>query len=412
MMKRKLSPNSLLKGLLHILGWLHCGLLMAICCGVLFTFLYNEDVAREIRQYFSAPNAMSPLEAYLRGLLFCIPVGLSWFFAKKVPHLWQFLLISVVICGFTWALLGHPVGAVAAALCCFFRAANRASEEKKESSMDSPHFLGLLVFAGALLLGALSGAAQLQRLSVLSAAVYFLVCLTYNGVERISGYIVLNQGMHGLPARRIRRIAGAALIAAVVLTAALLLPAALGFSGDLRIEFKNTPGSAQTQQVQPAVQGMDMGEALRRAFGDDEKPFQIPPFVSYLFFALCFGGVGVLLFCGLYRFIRNLSFSFRDGRDEVRFLTRNSQDEEIIQGERSPRRPKVWDRSPNARIRRSYRKAVLAASKERPKSWQTPAEIEAAAKLDAPVLHSLYEKARYSPIPCIQEDLRRAKEKT
>ena len=39
-------------------------------------------------------------------------------------------------------------------------------------------------------------------------------------------------------------------------------------------------------------------------------------------------------------------------------------------------RPALWDRSPNAQVRRKYRRTVLRLSKEAPPSWAAPQEIE------------------------------------
>lgn len=59
-------------------------------------------------------------------------------------------------------------------------------------------------------------------------------------------------------------------------------------------------------------------------------------------------------------------------------------------------RPALWDRSPNAQVRRKYRRTVLRLSKEAPPSWAAPQEIEERAGLGDSRLHQLYERARYS----------------
>ena len=71
-------------------------------------------------------------------------------------------------------------------------------------------------------------------------------------------------------------------------------------------------------------------------------------------------------------------------------------------------RPRLLDRSPNAVIRRRYRRTILRAAKEPPQPWMSPAEAEAHAKLTGSAterLHTVYEKARYSPNGCSKQDL-------
>ena len=66
-----------------------------------------------------------------------------------------------------------------------------------------------------------------------------------------------------------------------------------------------------------------------------------------------------------------------------------------------------WDRSPNAKIRKHYKKRVLHDGKEIPAAYFTPEEIEQKLSLTADekhVFHSLYEQARYGNVECSKED--------
>ena len=66
--------------------------------------------------------------------------------------------------------------------------------------------------------------------------------------------------------------------------------------------------------------------------------------------------------------------------------------------------------SVNMRIRRKYKKIIRKSSKERPKGWETPYELETGAQLQEDesmkVLHKVYEKARYSKDGCTKEEAR------
>lgn len=387
--------------LMRLLARFHCALLMAVLCAAFYEFLHSTGVFHP---------ALTPMQAYLRGLLFCIPIALSYYAAERLPALWQYLLASLLICGLSWFLLGHPGGAAAAAFVCLLRGRARLSEEKERSAFDAPSLIAMVLFLAAFLVSAIQGMALLQRLSVISAAVYLLIFLFFRGLEELEDYLALNRDMAGLPARRIRRISGGALAAAVLISGLLLLPAAFEASGEFRIALpdreKSHAAVTQPKQEAPAVQGPSLAELL----GDDEEnAWTIPPVVSYLLYALFIGGLSVLAMYTVYQLFRHFRASYTDSRDVVQFLGEAGGEEEKELG-RSRRRPAFLDRSPNAAIRRRYRKWVLRAAPEPPRRWQTPEEIEKSASLSEPQLHGLYEKARYGPAPCTAEDLRALKE--
>ena len=399
--------------LLRLLGRLHCAVLAAMGCGALFSLFHQEGVEAELASIFPNLAAISPMEAYLRGLLFAVPAALSFYAIRLCPKLWQFLLCAVALCGLTWLLLGHPIGMILTALCCFFRARKRLAEEVEESGFDKPSFLGLSVFALTFLISAVMGDVLLQKLSVFSAAVYLLLCLCDRGLRRLDEYLRLNETMYALPARRIQRIAGGALAIALILTAALLLPAAVGVSGEFTVDLTRKPSSSNWE-LQPAEEQEETaqpeGVSLDEIFGGEIKPlFHIPPIVSYLIYAVIVAGLALMLLFFVYRLILSFRRSFTDSRDQVQYLAgpQETQDERAAAAGIRP--PGVLDRSPNAVIRRRYRKQILRAAKEPPRLSLTPRELEGSLGLSVPVLHALYEKARYGKSPCTPEDVRAVK---
>lgn len=416
-MKRKripLFPNSRVF-LLRLLGRLHCSVLVAIGCAAIFTLLHQKDIAPELAAAFPRLAAITPMQAYLRGLLFVIPISLSFYAVRLCPKLWQFLLCAVALCGLSWLLMGHPFGAIATALCCIFRARARLTEEVSESGLDKPSFLGFSAFAVAFLISAVMENPLLQRLSVFSAAVYLLLCLCDRGLRRLDEYLRLNETMYALPQKRIQRIAGGALAVALILTAALLLPAAGRFSGEWTVDLTQrhpvssmtTSQPEQAEETQPSA-----GESLAELFGDSKPLFQIPPIISYLLYAVIVAGLALMLLFCVYRLILSFRRSFTDSRDQVQYLTGEREDQDERSAAPAVERPRVLDRSPTAVIRRRYRKQVLRAAKEPPRPALTPREVEAEVGLLAPVLHTLYEKARYGKDPCTTEDVQSLKRNT
>lgn len=65
--------------------------------------------------------------------------------------------------------------------------------------------------------------------------------------------------------------------------------------------------------------------------------------------------------------------------------------------------------SPGERLRKHYRKKIITGLRQQhshPAPGASPAELEASAALHDPMLHQLYEKARYSHTACTTEDLK------
>lgn len=396
----------------RVLGRLHGTLLVAICCATLFAMLQQKDIAAELQTLLPHLASISPQRAFWQGLLFALPLSLSFYAARGCKKIWQFVLCAVALCALSWLLMGHPVGAILLAVFCFFRARRRLLEEPGESALDVPSLWGLLAFVLSFFISSFMAQPVLQRLAVGSAVVYLLAFLGYHGLARLDEYLRLNDSMYALPTVRIQRIAGGALAAAMLLAAVLLLPPALRFQGDVTLdpsfERENVTLSVQYQPESTGNQ-QALAELFEDELGDYSNPlFTISPVVSYIVYALIITGIAALVLYGLYRLLRGAGRSFTDRRDTVQYLDSAHEDHDLgasVKAERAP----LLDRSPNARVRRRYRKVIARAFGEPPKASLTPAELEAQAELSIPALHSLYERARYAQHPLTNDDLRSLK---
>jgi hypothetical protein len=114
-----------------------------------------------------------------------------------------------------------------------------------------------------------------------------------------------------------------------------------------------------------------------------------------------FGGLLIFIFaCALIRailgWLRKIGQEFAaEDDDEVLFLQEEPAD--FIQ--RALRRRHGERQSPEAQIRRRYRKMIRRATKGQPSKWATPSELEAQAALpdtgEVRKMHEAYELARY-----------------
>ena len=366
---------------MRAMGWLHLALPLA---------LYGCALSRLL----SGDQGLGAV--YLRGLLVAVPAALLDLAAQRIPALWQFLLASLGLCGLGWLLTGTPLAMIPLFLFAFFRARNRLSETPVDSLMDAPRLPLVLVFVPVFLYSAFTQGDFLQRLCWVTALVYLLLWAAYQGLRRIEDYLVLNQGMAGLPARRILRICGAALLGMVLLAGALIPIGVLG-TGFVPLSLPDLQGVrvAQPDPVEETTIAGSGAIPLQDLLGGGEGfRLHIPPIVGQIVFALLCVGLLLGLFWVILHLVRQFRSSFRDQGDLVQFLAPAEKGEALPRKKR--RSPPVWDRSPSGRVRRRYRQRVLRAKKEPPEPWRAPAEIEAAAGLQDPQLHTLYENARYS----------------
>lgn len=389
---------------MRVLARLHCALLVSVLFAAAFEFLGGQGL-----------TSLSPEYVYLRGLLFCIPASLSYYAGKKVPTLWLFVPVAVGISLFSWLLTGQPGGLIAGVILCFFRFHARLLEEEERTTsvFDAPHSAGILYFALCFVISALTGMSSWQKLSLISCAFYLLILLAFQGIQRVDNYLQLNRTIYSLPVKRILKTAGGAVAILVLLTALFVIPPAFGSSGGFRLylpEVKYNPEDVVSDPLQMEQGLMEGANPVFEMLGErTETWFHIPPFVSYLFYALSTAAILALVLFGIYRIFRYFRASYTDSRDVVQYLHMEDRDAAEASAGKLLRKPSILDRSPNAVVRRIYRKRVLRGTPDTPKQWHSPAELEQSAGLADPALHQIYEKARYSPELCTPEDVKQLK---
>ena len=219
-MKRLTDLGTWRQWVLRALGWCHCGLLYLLYYGLLLWI-------------FQGGGAL-PLGLW-RGLLALLPLALADVGALLCRKLWQFSLLSLALCGLTWLLLGHPAAIAPLALVCLLRGKNNLSEDPVDSALDRPLLPAAALFLAPFLYSAVMGEPWLQKASLVWAAVYLLLWAGWHGFRTIDQYLSLNRDRAGVPAKRIVRTSGLALLGMLVLAGALLLPALVTEEGVFRI---------------------------------------------------------------------------------------------------------------------------------------------------------------------------------
>ena len=222
-----------------VLGWLHATMLCVPLYALVLNFV-SEGMTKDVI-----------LQNILRGFLILAPIALSWFAIKCLRRIFFYILASIGITVLTGFLFDSVLMAVVALFICFMRLYGRLHGES-HSLFDHAGYAGLAVFAVPFLCSVFTDRADLifQPVSLVFAAVYFVLCLTQRGIRRIDDYIDVNAAMQNMPARRIVRITCALLAAAAVFCTAVLLPPLL--TND--IGYRYTPREAIHAEYTPPEQ--------------------------------------------------------------------------------------------------------------------------------------------------------------
>lgn len=376
--------------LLRLLARVHWGLVGGTVCVVLSEYLRMMGLTR----------GLPVLPLFLRGLLFGIPVALSFYAETRLPAMWQFLLAAVGTALVSWGLLGHLGGLVMGAVLGFFRLRRRLHQETKPSAFEAPNPWFFILFLYAFGFSVFYHLPLVQKLAAASLVLDLLLYAAGKLLGRLDHYLEESRDIYGLPARRILRTVGAAVGAGVLLGGAVLLVPALLMSGELYLQ--HPEGEVEV--------GIDYwGEVSpmpTQEYPDYSPPERDSAFPGEFFYLAAVAG-GAVLAAVMVRLCRSGRRVSREGQDVIERL--GAETREGLPASPGQRQP-LLDLSPSGVIRRRYRKVVRRAKKEAPKPWQTPGEIEADRKLQVPGLHRLYEKARYSTQPCTREDVRAMKQ--
>lgn len=185
-------------------------------------------------------------------------------------------------------------------------------------------------------------------------------------------------------------------------------------------EFLNKLGGTAIKIAPDGVQG-GMSDLMENYMGNPYEQAQTLPKHIYvrnyvleyiLKIAFCILVMLFVLFL-LYSLYCYLKRDRKDEGDIVEFIKDKDAETVSLEKEKFKVKGSGQEQSPNAFVRKMYKKKIKSGIKERIPQWATPYELETMAewkkKGSASTLHELYEKARYSQNGCDKKDLDRYK---
>lgn len=395
-----------------VLSWLHGVLLFsAVYLLIACAPFLEEDKARIF---------------YLRSLWLLIPMVISWFAVRRIKGLILYLLTGAIVTAVLWGISGCIITSVLSAVLFLIRTYPRFVKGKMIDDMpgeaikieiwEIPTFLDKpqVVYCSVFLI-VYFVAIFAKRHMLLPTIFYILmaeifVIYIHASIVRMKSFILNNRRIANLPVRTMQIMQRAVLAVTLLLLLLFILPSVFyGKEPLTRIsEWKIERTGAVEVELESEQQAKenDSMEAMQELFGAEEQQ-EMPQWAQQLFeilFYLIFAsGVTAVLIC-LYRYLRRMMQNFANGQGEDEIILLGTDETELLSGKR---KSKGWGlaRTPQMKIRKAYKKLIRKNLKEQPSGSETPSDLEKKAGLqDTVLLHSLYEKARYSKEQCTKEE--------
>ncbi len=340
---------------------------------------------------------------------------------KRAPHFWQyacFIAVSVGIVNFInrseFERVLSIVFTLAAAALYFY-----ARAKKADCYLDTPEYYFLTIFVVMYLLERQYPSPLLEKYAIIGAGIYLLLCMFKTNIYEMNQLFDLNGKLERFPQKRLIKnnllMMGIQTVFVVMGMFAAMFVSLDGFIERIILFLRKI--------VTWILQWMESKE--RFEYGTSEKSeqwFVLEAGEQSAFMQLLmkiFDVLATMLVIGLtlyfiYRIIRKLyqlylefDMTSVDNGDEIENINAGWTKEERKTMKRKKTEKLFWDQSPNAKVRKYYKRRVMKDLKERPKSSMTPEEIEQRIVMEKDkkrIFHGIYEKARYGNMVCTKED--------
>ena len=341
---------------------------------------------------------------------------------KKVKYAWQFLVCSVIAIMIARIAFDRAfeqtlstVLTVAAILLFFY-----ARAKKAECIIETPAYYFLVLYMIMWFLERQYPSELLTKYAVTGAGIYYLLCMLKTNVDELIQFIDLHENLERFPEKRLVKsnllmmgfqtvVVGSGMgIALSTRADGIFHRLAEGLQRFMRwlLQFLET----EEQHAGSEVTG---GSVVMPPIEAEETSAFMEMLLKFLDFLSWIFVIGITLYA-IYKILKKfyqLYLEFDqdsvDNGDEIEhiYAVQSKEEKRKI---RQNRTGSIWgDRSPNARIRKHYKKRILQGRKEIPQPFLTPFELESTLEMEESKkerFHQYYEKARYGNVPCSKEE--------
>lgn len=341
---------------------------------------------------------------------------------KRVKYSWQFLALIGAGIGVIYLAAGNTfdrkigmVLAVMAAASYFY-----ARAAKKKCWLEEPIYPFLAVYIIMILLEMKYDSILLEKYALYGACCYYLLCMYKSNLDEIYKIFDTGSRLERFPMKRLFQSNYVMMgFQTIVVALGMCAASVVGVDGALarmmQMLRKAVAKLLHGLESEELVWGEETAEeSMQMAAAQTEE---ISRFMEILQAVGEFLGwvivIGVTLLAvfkilkKLYQLYLAFDMNSAENGDKIEQLyVRASKDEKRALKNQKKERV-FWDRTPDSRIRKIYKKRVLREWKEIPDPAMTPGELEERIVMEENEkhrFHTLYEKARYGCDSCTKEE--------
>jgi len=342
---------------------------------------------------------------------------------KRAKYFWQYILWAMVPAGFAY-FTGRSefegklsLVLTLAAIAFYFY----ARAKKTDCMLDTPgyHFLGLYIVM--YFLERQYPSKLLEHYAIVGAGICLLLCMYKINLDEMLQVFDVNEKLERFPEKRLlKNNLFMMAIQTVIVIIGMITALFAGIDGAI-----DKAGALFGKLIQWILKLMEAWapKGASEDYGGEKEPlvFEVGEQSAFMEFlmkvldVLSVILVAALILYVIYRILRKIYQLYLDfdlhsveNGDEIETIYTVQTKEEKRQIKMKKTESLFWDRSPNARIRKFYKKRVLKDWKEIPGKYMTPEEIETGIQMteeEKKVFHTYYEKARYGSVPCTKEEM-------
>lgn len=296
-----------------------------------------------------------------------------------------------------------------------------ARSKNRTCWLEKPEFAFLALFLALYWLAGRVNCRFLQIWACYGAGIYYLLISYYTNTMQMVDFVSTHSGLERFPEKRLLKsnrrmmwmqsglVAAGMFIAPFVGIENIFYAIGRGLRDILAFilgGLETEPTPEKVQEAEKQSQMMMMGEAheIPRWL---EILFEILDLLSWILVIALFVYLIYSITKKLYGMYLEFGEHTEENGDKVERIYAVSSKETKMDIGKEKKENLFWDRSPNARIRKFYKKRVRKDIKATINPAWTPQEIEKLVDIpvgDKELLHTLYEKARYSKDGCSREE--------
>ena len=346
---------------------------------------------------------------------------------KQSKYFCQFAIVSIITIGMVRIVYGNIVDSffeqtlatvlTMAAVSIYFY----ARAKKAECLLESPDYHFLALFLIIWFLERQYPSALLEKYAVAGAGFYCLLCMYKMNLDEIMQIIDLNGNLERFPEKRLLKnnllmMGFQTIIVGIGMGIFMSTDADSAFNklAEVFRRFARWILSFLESDVKPAGSEVSGNDAIMPVAEAAEQSAFLEILMKIMDALSWVLVIGLVLFVvykiakKFYQLYLEFDMNSAENGDEIEKIYTVQSKEEKRQIKKQQTENLRWNRTPNARIRKHYKRRVLRELNETPKSFMTPEEIEAGISMEEEEkdnFHRIYEKARYGNVSCTKEEM-------